>query len=240
MLFDFDGTLAYMRPSHLALYVQAAAEHGVATTEQAIGGALSAGWERWATAQGVDHAAHSADEASFDAIRSELHHARLAAAGLTGDLPAMAERVTDLEGQAATYHLYDDVQPMLDELVARGLRLVIVSNHVWRLPEIVCALGIDHRFEAVLSSARVGYRKPHPAIYRAAIAAARLQPAELLFIGDSPDADAHGPRAAGMKAVLLDRDPHGAAPDEHSAHDEDSELTAIRSLRELPPLLASQ
>src|SRR5438105_4273982 len=46
VLFDFDGTLGKYR-SHLGLYVQAASEHGIDLTAEALAGALDAGWRRW-------------------------------------------------------------------------------------------------------------------------------------------------------------------------------------------------
>ena len=45
-----------------------------------------------------------------------------------------------------------------------------------------------------------GFRKPHPTIYQRALAAARLDPADVLFVGDDAECDYHGPKAAGIRA----------------------------------------
>ena len=222
VLFDFTDTLAYMQPRHLGLYVRAAAEHGIEVSEDTLAAAIDSGWRRWETPDGVDHSEHSHSEQAFRAIREELHRARLEAAGVRGDLDGVAARIADLECDAAHFHLYDDTLPALERLRAAGVRAVVVSNHVWRLPEVCEELGIAAYLDAVLTSARVGYRKPHPAFYRAAIEAAGAQASELLFVGDSRANDVDGPRAAGMRAVLLDRD---GASDEPSA---------IRTLLDVP------
>ena len=48
------------------------------------------------------------------------------------------------------------------------VRAVVISNHLWPLPEICEALGLGSLVSDVITSARFGYRKPHPEIFRAA------------------------------------------------------------------------
>ena len=226
VLFDFDGTLAYYDPPHLALYVRAAAEYGMATTEAALRTTIDLGWERWRTPLGDDHRVGSKDEASYLALRGNLHRARLEAVGLTGNLDAVAARICELEADPVYFSLYEDTLSGLRRVKAAGLRVVIVSNHNWRLPEIVEGLGLalGPHVDVVLTSARVGYRKPHPEIYRAAIEAAGCEADRALFVGDSVEADVAGPRRAGMRAVLLDRAGRGG------------DLEAVRSLLDVPLL----
>ncbi len=225
VLFDFDGTLGCYRPAHLELYVRAAAEHGVATTTEAIARAVDAGWAPWETAEGVDHSAHSASERAFAAVRARLHLARYEAAGVRAGpatMQAIAERLCVLEADPAHFALYADAVPALERVRAAGLRAYVVSNHIWRLPEVVAALGLGALVDGVLTSARVGYRKPHPAIFRAAAALAGEAPSALLYVGDNLAHDVEGARAAGMRAVLIDRTGVSAGPG------------AVRTLLEVP------
>ncbi len=225
VLFDFDGTLGTYRPSHLDLYVSAAAEHGIVTTAEAIAGAVDAGWAPWETAYGVDHSAYSGNERDFNSIRARLHLGRYEAAGVHGApevMQAIAERLCELEADPVHFALYDDSVPALERVRAAGLRAYIVSNHIWRLPDAIDALGLGPLLDGVLTSARVGYRKPHPAIFRAAAELAGEAPAALLYVGDNVVHDVQGARAAGMRAVLLDRNGTSADPD------------AIRTLLEVP------
>ncbi len=224
VLFDFDGTLATYK-SHLGLYVAAAAEYGVPVTEAALRLTLDEGWRPWQTESGVDHSAHSGSEEAFTALRAQLHAVRLAAAGASGDpdiIAAIAARICELECDPAHFEVYEDTLPALRRLKAAGLYIAIVSNHIWRLPEVVDALGLGACIDLVLTSARVGYRKPHPRIYRVAIETARCTPDAILFVGDSPSHDVEGPRAAGMRALLLDREGRDGHPE------------AIRTLAALP------
>lgn len=230
VLFDFDGTLGYYRPSHLELYVEAAAERGVTVTAEAIRCAVDAGWAPWETAYGVDHSAHSSSEAAFAEIRALLHLGRFAAAGVEADpdvMQSIADRLVVLEADPRHLALFEDTIPALERVRAAGLRAYIVSNHIWRLPEAVASLGVWKQgggglVEDVLTSARAGYRKPHPEIFRAAAAMAGEDPSTLLYVGDNVAHDVEGARAAGMRAVLIDRAGKSA------------DASAIRSLMEVP------
>jgi putative hydrolase of the HAD superfamily len=203
---DFQDTLACFEHSHDALYVQAAREHGVELTVDALAAPLDDAWAKWRTPLGIDHSAASKDRQSFRAVRLEVHRYRFRAAGVDGDVvDPIVERLEELESQPEHYRLFDDVLPALDRLARAGVAALVVSNHLWELPEIVRALGLGAKLEGVLTSARVGYRKPHPAIYAAALRLAGCDPSEVLFVGDNPESDVDGPRAAGMCAVLLDR-----------------------------------
>ena len=90
--------------------------------------------------------------------------------------------------------MYADTRPALERLKAVGLRIGIVSNHVWRLPEVVEGLGLGPYVDATFTSARIGYRKPHPAIFRAALEAMGVTAEAALFVGDSVSHDVEGPQ----------------------------------------------
>ncbi len=92
---------------------------------------------------------------------------------------------------------------VVHELKARGLRLAVVSNWDVLLPEILEAMGLDGAFETVVISAALGVKKPHPAIYRAALEAMEVAPERVLFVGDRPDADVEAPKKLGMQAMRV-------------------------------------
>lgn len=93
---------------------------------------------------------------------------------------------------------------MLEQLAERH-RLAVVSNtnDVTLVPDHLARIGIADLFEAVVLSVEVGHRKPHPAIYEAALERLHSDPGRTLFVGDTLDADYHGPRRAGMHAMLI-------------------------------------
>lgn len=213
--FDFQETLAYYAHGAYANYVRAAAEHGVAVPLEAfVGQPLEDAWAPYRTADGIDHSAASVDERSYSPVRASVHLHRLRSAGVEGAAgEAIARRIMELEAQPEQYRLFDDTLPALERLRAAGVRALVVSNHIWRLPELMAALGLGGYLAGVLTSARVGVRKPHPRIYAAALAQARCEPADVLFVGDDLRNDVTGPRAAGMRAVLLARDAATSLPD---------------------------
>ncbi len=226
VFFDFQDTLAYYPHGNYASYVQAAEEHGVTLTqEQLRRRSLDDAWSEWQTPLGPDHSAHSISEQSWRAVHAGVHAHRIEAMGIEAALAtAIADRVVDLQADPAGYALFDDSAPALERLANAGIASLIVSNHIWRLPEIVVALGIGSRLAGVLTSARVGYRKPHPRIYAAALRLAACEPSQVIFAGDSVGHDIEGPRAAGMRALLLDRElPPGERGD-----------GVVRSLLDLP------
>jgi putative hydrolase of the HAD superfamily len=107
---------------------------------------------------------------------------------------------------ALAFRTFDDVLPALRELRGRGLRLVVVSNWDCSLPEWIDRAGIGELVDGSVSSAVVGEAKPAAAVFEAGLRLAGCDAAEALFVGDSVDNDVLGARAAGLRAVLVQRD----------------------------------
>lgn len=226
--FDFDQTLAYMRPSHWALYAEAARSAGVEVSEAAIAaGGVDNAWAPWMTPLGPVHLDASASQEAFRALRAALAADRIRAAAPGADETALGEagRVAALlEEEAVRYVLYEDTLPALRRLRDAGVAAYVVSNHIWTLPEIAATL-LGDLVAGVVTSARCGVRKPHPAIFEAALALSSTSPSETLMVGDSLSADVRGAERAGMPAVLLDRDGTATPPEG---------VRAIRSLLDVP------
>ncbi|MEX1021533.1 MAG: HAD family hydrolase, partial [Dehalococcoidia bacterium] len=200
--FDFQDTLAQFRDgawnSAYGLYVQASREHGIEIEPQSIVLPTEEAWAEFQTPEGPAHVEGSRDEASFQQVRVAVHRRRLAKGGVTGDVAeAIGRRVDELEGESARYVLFDDALPALERLARAGVQSVIVSNHIWRLHEVVRDLGLGAKFEGVVNSAHVGYRKPHPAIYREALRLTGIPPEETVMVGDSLSHDVQGAERLG-------------------------------------------
>lgn len=121
---------------------------------------------------------------------------------------------------------WEDAAPALAELRALGLRLVVASNWDCSLPGRLAEVGLLELVDAVVTSAEVGAAKPDARIFHAALERAGCEAAEALHVGDSAENDVAGARAAGLRALLLDRSGEGG----------DGTVT---SLAELPALLSS-
>ena len=106
---------------------------------------------------------------------------------------------------AEHFELYDDALPVLGALREQGLKLGLVSNTGRDLEEFVA----HHRLQidAALGSRSFGRTKPHPTIFQAVLERLKVEPADAAMVGDSPEDDVEGARAAGIDAAfLLDRD----------------------------------
>jgi putative hydrolase of the HAD superfamily len=104
------------------------------------------------------------------------------------------------------WRVYDDVTPALADLKRRGLKLGVISNFDSRLYDVLMACGLDHFFDSVHISTRVGAAKPNAAIFQAALSYHAVEAQRAWHIGDSLREDVEGAMAAGVNAVLLDRD----------------------------------
>lgn len=106
------------------------------------------------------------------------------------------------------YETYDDARALLPSLRYRGYRVGVVTNSIFpaRLIDTkVNELGLAGYFDSIVSSADVGRVKPSPAIFERALAVMGVEAQETLFVGDRVETDIAGARAAGLRAVLLER-----------------------------------
>ncbi|NLO40605.1 MAG: HAD family hydrolase [Ruminiclostridium sp.] len=83
----------------------------------------------------------------------------------------------------------------------------VVSNFMvdGGIEDLLMVHGILPYFDFVVTSVRVGWKKPHSNIYDAAMANIRVPKNKVLFIGDNYDCDYTGPREYGFQSILLDK-----------------------------------
>lgn len=97
-----------------------------------------------------------------------------------------------------------DVRPTLERLRDSGLKIGLVSNTAW--PSAVHDPDLE-RFELLdllecrIYSCELGWEKPAPPIFRAALECLGLQPEETAFVGDFLRYDIAGAHAIGMKGI---------------------------------------
>jgi putative hydrolase of the HAD superfamily len=109
-------------------------------------------------------------------------------------------------GWLGARRLHPKAHWLLQEVRARGLRIGIVSN-TFDPPDLLHADlagdGVTERVDAIVFSSELGLRKPAPEIYRAALSALGVEPADALFVGDRVREDVQGPAALGMRTCLV-------------------------------------
>jgi putative hydrolase of the HAD superfamily len=144
-----------------------------------------------------EHAHEGRDEASLAELR------RRCAAVLSDELgeEVGVERLM----ASIRFRAFADAAPALHELRENGLRLVCVSNWDYALPDVLDRVGLRSLLDGVVTSAAVGARKPDPRIFREALRVAGCNASEARHVGDSGEEDVAGAKAAGIRALLLDR-----------------------------------
>jgi HAD superfamily hydrolase (TIGR01509 family) len=186
---DALGTLVELEPPWVSLRDRVPAE----VSDERLVAAL-----RKEMAYYRDHAHEGRDEASLAELRERC--ARIVSQELGRELTV--DELLD----AIRFEPYPDTVPALEELRERKLRAVVVSNWDISLPGVLERCGIAGLIDATVTSAGVGARKPDPAIFRAALELAGAGPDEALHIGDTAEEDVTGASAAGIRALLIDRD----------------------------------
>jgi putative hydrolase of the HAD superfamily len=101
--------------------------------------------------------------------------------------------------------LFDDVVPTLTQLKERGLILGLISNVDRDIAPLYQELGLTDWLGVVVTSQEVGFNKPSPQIFRAALRKAKLKPSEAIYVGDQHQIDVVGANGVGMRGILLDR-----------------------------------
>jgi putative hydrolase of the HAD superfamily len=211
VLVDVLGTLVELEPPAPALREELLARTGLDVGEERAAAAFAAEISYY-----LAHHLEGRDAAGVERLRDRCAEEIRRALGADADAAepaAAAARVADLDHArvreamlaALRFRAFPDAQPALRELRARGLRVVAASNWDASLPEVLERTGLAPHLDGAVSSAVVGAAKPDPAVFAAALDLAGCAAADALHVGDSPVADVEGARAAGVRAVLVDR-----------------------------------
>jgi putative hydrolase of the HAD superfamily len=115
------------------------------------------------------------------------------------------------------------VEPALEALRSRGLRLTVVSNANGTLCAHMERLNLARHVHCVLDSYDLGVEKPDPRLFEIALERSGATAATTIHVGDLYQVDVVGARAAGVRGVLLD---------EHGLYD-GVDCPRVRSLAEL-------
>jgi HAD superfamily hydrolase (TIGR01549 family) len=138
-----------------------------------------------------------------------------------------ATRIWQLIGPTSL-EVYPETIDTLMRLRTAGYRLAIISNWQCGLGHFCTELGLSQFLEHVIVSAEVGHEKPSRAIFDEAANRLGVAHSRILHVGDSVVDDWDGARAAGLHALLVDRDRITSNP----------ELTSVQSLAAVVDLVA--
>jgi HAD superfamily hydrolase (TIGR01509 family) len=241
VLFDLFDTLVHFDPNQLPVVeiagkaVRSSAGrllpilngHAPSVTLEACYDALRASWQEAERLRAVDHREVTAPQRMGDMLQ------RLAV-DPSGCPSGFVESMLDAHRAA----LAEAVQfPEHYRALLRALRphyrLAVVSNFDYT-PTAVGMLrtaGVVDLFDVIVVSDAIGWRKPRPEIFEAALRQLGVAPGDALFVGDRADIDVVGAQRMGMAVAWVNRDrtplPADIAPPDYE----------IRDLGELAPVL---
>ncbi len=230
VLLDVGDTMAKANPSWRDVYATVFGGHGIEASVEDFEKAFRAAWGEWAN-EGPFEATEKASFERFVAL-DQLVFDRLG----YPDLPEAFFRDVDLAfRQRSAFYVFPDVIPALDAMQAAGLRMGVVSNWGWAAPELLQTLELARHFEIMSISARVGYQKPHAAIFEHALDLLDVTADQAIHVGDDPEADVVGARRVGIEPVLIDRRGRAHPPLGHEA--DAGDVATIADFGELLDLL---
>ena len=139
-------------------------------------------------------------------VQLETWRRTLRACGCNDDSAARLAAQTFGDLCRESYALFNDVPELLKSAKRAGVKLALVTNGASDTQrEKLCALAIEHWFDAVVISGEVGVAKPDPAAFEIALSRLAVPREGVWHVGDSLTADVVGAKAAGLTAVWLNR-----------------------------------
>jgi HAD superfamily hydrolase (TIGR01549 family) len=168
-------------------------------------------WARWQSLA-VQHLRKNGHLVSRPELRAALRTAMLnrapfvsrqAIAGLGAD----PEHATAIWSQITNRDRpLEYADAALARLAARH-RLVMVANQGLHARGLLEAAGLDRHFTTLLLSDEIKIAKPDERIFRMALDALKLEPAQVAMLGDRLDLDIEPSRSLGMLAIRIRRGP---------------------------------
>ena len=202
VFFDAVGTLLHPEPSAADAYAAIGARFGSRLSFESILARFRTAFRRQEALD--DAAGHRTSEereiARWRAIVAEVLDDVADAAGCFRSL-------YDHFSQPDAWRVEPDAAVTLQALTARGLVLGVCSNFDHRLRGLVAALPELAAVRHLVISSEVGWKKPAAGFFAAVTRLAKLNPEQILVVGDDVENDFDGARAAGLRALLFD--PHG-------------------------------
>lgn len=196
IIFDLDDTLVDQESAARTAVVGWAAEHGIAGDDVVA---------RWAEVSEPHYLSYQRREISFQEQRRARARAFLGVD--VTDAEADELFAGYLKRYEAEWVAFGDAVPTLRRVRAAGLTAVILTNgdetHQRLKLEVT---GLAPEVDLLVSTSTLPASKPDPRVYGLACERAGVTPSEALMVGNSLTHDVLGPIAAGLDAILLDRD----------------------------------
>ena len=208
--FDLYDTLIELNPTRWERLAAAACKHGIAADVVALREADRIA-EDYFTIENGRLPIRDREQPEREAFRLELMRRWLEAAGLPHDPETTRELrrayISEFDEVPDHHHyrLFDDVLPALRTLRRAGVQTAVISNADADVTIVCTHFAFAPLMDLIVTSALVGYEKPDPRTYQAALEPLGIDPELAVHVGDQPKSDIVGALGVGMRAVLIDR-----------------------------------
>lgn len=233
--FDLYDTLIELQPPRWERMAAACAQHGIRADAAALQAADVIA-EDYFTEENTVQPIRDRSLEEREAFRLEYTRRWLAEAGLPHDPDTIRavrrSYLAEFDEAALGYAVFPDVLPAAARLRAAGIKTAIISNADDDVTALCAELAFADAMDAIVTSAVVGWEKPDPRTFRAALNATNTDAADALHIGDQPRSDVVGALGVGMRAALIDR------YDRH--RDGDNGVPRLRGLADLADLVLGE
>ncbi len=204
VFFDFFNTLAYYQPPREQVYIDVCIDHGINVEEKALATSLPLADTFWRDENRRNPLDKRTQEERF-AFWTEyvIRVVKGTGAEISRDLAGkILAKMQQVKWEFKAFH---DATDTLKSLKERDLMLGLISNAGQDMQKTYKELGLQPYLDYYVTSLEVGYDKPQPEIFRAALQKAKVNSEESLYVGDQYELDIVGARSVGMKAILIDR-----------------------------------
>jgi putative hydrolase of the HAD superfamily len=204
VFFDFFNTLVTYQPPREQVYTNICSQYGIHVEPKALSKPLIVAdlfWRDEERRSPIDNRPPQ-EQAAF---WSKYIIKALNGAGVEISPDLALQVLLKMKEMKWDFVRYDDTLKTLETLKDRGLILGLISNAGKNMDKTYEDLGLLKYLDYFVTSFEVGYDKPQPEIFLAALQKAQLKAEETLYVGDQYDIDIVGAKGVGITAVLLDR-----------------------------------
>lgn len=199
-LFDFVGTLVFVKTSVGSIYSDIASAYGVFSRAEL----LEINFHKLIKEKTLPTGGEIEEKRWWKSLVAETFE--MSGCNLGDKLNNIFESIFADFSKATVWAIYPDVMPVFNELKRKNIKLGLVSNFDSRLEMILSELGIINYFNCLSYSGKVGFSKPDPRIFQHALMNLNCLPEETLYIGDSLDNDYVPANDLNINAYLINRD----------------------------------
>jgi phosphoglycolate phosphatase len=185
VVFDLDGTLVDTAPDLIETLNVVFAREGLPPVDHAAARNMIGGGARRMIESALKFEGHLITSDAVDRMFADF-------------IAYYADHIADRSRP------FPGLDAVLDHLAARDCRFAVCTNKLEGLSrQLLDALGMTHRFEAICGQDTFGIQKPDPEILLRTIQAAGGQLQRAIMVGDS-GTDIATARAAGIPVVAVD------------------------------------